>query len=133
MRSRSGSRPSSGCATTSRITRNRAPGRGKRDAGTCRSRSLLGTSSSSPTSPVRNSLPFTMTYNRGDMATPPQLKLHSEPKLNNATLLLALTGWMDGGDVPTGTVKTVMGKREVKRVATIDPEDFYIYNFPGSM
>ena len=67
------------------------------------------------------------------MPTPPQLKIHSEPKLPNATLLLALTGWMDGGDVSTGTVKTVMGRREVERVATIDPEDFYIYNFPGSM
>ena len=67
------------------------------------------------------------------MPTPPQLKFHAEPKLENATLLLALTGWMDGGDVSTGTVKTIMGRREVTRVATIDPEDFYIYNFPGSM
>jgi proteasome assembly chaperone (PAC2) family protein len=67
------------------------------------------------------------------MSTPSQLKLHAEPKLNNATLLLALTGWMDGGDVSTGTVKNAMGHREVKRVATIDPEDFYIDNFPGSM
>ncbi|MEA2707581.1 MAG: hypothetical protein QOF78_182 [Phycisphaerales bacterium] len=67
------------------------------------------------------------------MSTPAQLKIRSAPKLNNATLLLALTGWMDGGDVSTGTVRTVMGRREVKRIATIDPEDFYIYNFPGSM
>ena len=67
------------------------------------------------------------------MTTPSQLKIHASPKLANATLLLALTGWMDGGDVSTGTVKTVMGRREVKRVATIDPDDFYIYNFPGSM
>jgi len=67
------------------------------------------------------------------MSTPSQLKLHAEPKLNNATLLLALTGWMDGGDVSTGTVRNAMGRREVTRVATIDPEDFYIYNFPGSM
>jgi proteasome assembly chaperone (PAC2) family protein len=67
------------------------------------------------------------------MTIPSQLKVHAEPKLENATLLLALTGWMDGGDVSTGTVKTIMGRREVTRVATIDPEDFYIYNFPGSM
>ena len=67
------------------------------------------------------------------MDTPSPLKIVAEPKLTNATLLLALTGWMDGGDVSTGTVKTCMGRREVKRIATIDPEDFYIYNFPGSM
>src|SRR4029453_14961750 len=72
-------------------------------------------------------------YNCADMETPSQLKLLAEPRLDNATLLLALTGWMDGGDVSTGTVKTAMGRREVARVATIDPEDFYIYNFPGSM
>src|SRR4051812_44904447 len=63
----------------------------------------------------------------------PQLKTHSVPKLPNATLLLALTGWMDGGDVSTGTVKQIMGRREVQRVATIEPDEFYIYNFPGSM
>ena len=40
---------------------------------------------------------------------------------------------MDGGDVSTGTVKQLMGRREVRRVATISPDEFYIYNFPGSM
>ena len=64
---------------------------------------------------------------------PAQLRVLHDVKLSNATLLLALTGWMDGGDVSTGTVKQVMGKREVKRIATIAPDDFYIYNFPGSM
>ena len=64
---------------------------------------------------------------------PTQLTIDSELRLPGATLLLALTGWMDGGDVSTGTVKTVMGRREVRRLATIDPDDFYIYNFPGSM
>ncbi|HYO11395.1 MAG TPA: PAC2 family protein [Tepidisphaeraceae bacterium] len=68
------------------------------------------------------------------MATPTPLKLGSKlPKLENATLLLALTGWMDGGEVSTGTVKQIMGRSEVKRIATIAPDDFYIYNFPGSM
>jgi proteasome assembly chaperone (PAC2) family protein len=68
------------------------------------------------------------------MATPTQLKISRKlPKLENGTLLLALTGWMDGGDVSTGTVKQLMGRREVTRVATINADDFYIYNFPGSM
>ncbi len=64
---------------------------------------------------------------------PPQLKLIHEPTLTNATLLLALTGWMDGGSVSTGTVRQLMGKREVKQVARIEPDEFYIYNFPGDM
>ena len=55
------------------------------------------------------------------------------PNLNNATMLLALTGWMDGGDVSTGTVKRLMASRNLKTIATIDPDPFYIFNFPGSM
>jgi predicted ATP-grasp superfamily ATP-dependent carboligase len=65
---------------------------------------------------------------------PAQLKLKPRPpQLQNATLLLALTGWMDGGDVSTGSVRAIMGRREVRQVARIEPDDFYIYNFPGSM
>jgi proteasome assembly chaperone (PAC2) family protein len=65
---------------------------------------------------------------------PTQLKLKRNlPQLENATLLLALTGWMDGGDVSTGSVRAIMGRREVRQVARIEPDDFYIYNFPGSM
>ena len=66
---------------------------------------------------------------------PPQLKLHSQPKLANGTLLLALTGWMDGGQVSTGTVKHLMGmgRRTTRQVGRIEPDDFYIYNFPGDM
>ena len=45
------------------------------------------------------------------------------PSLDNATLLLALTGWMDGGDVSTGSVRAVMGRREVRQVARIEPDD----------
>jgi proteasome assembly chaperone (PAC2) family protein len=64
---------------------------------------------------------------------PDQLKLLNPPKLADATLLLALTGWMDGGSVSTGTVKQIMGRREVRRIGMIDPDEFYIYNFPGGM
>lgn len=59
--------------------------------------------------------------------------LNDPPRLNDATLLLALTGWMDGGDVSTGTVKHLMDGRDVTHVARIEPSSFYIDNFPGSM
>src|SRR4051794_18936492 len=63
-----------------------------------------------------------------------QLKLLRMPEFAApTTLLLALTGWMDGGDVSTGTVKQIMDRRPVRRVAEIEPDDFYIYNFPGDM
>src|SRR3954463_11663984 len=64
---------------------------------------------------------------------PPQLLALHAPKLADATLLLALTGWMDGGEVSTGTVKRIMNGRDAKPIARIEPDDFYIYNFPGSM
>lgn len=55
------------------------------------------------------------------------------PKLSDGTLLLALTGWMDGGLVSTGTVKHLMSGRDLVEVARIDPAGFFIDNFPGSM
>jgi proteasome assembly chaperone (PAC2) family protein len=55
------------------------------------------------------------------------------PRIEDATLLLALTGWMDGGDVSTGTVKRLMENRPLVEIARIDADPFYIFNFPGSM
>lgn len=61
------------------------------------------------------------------------LKLLDVPKLHDATMLLALTGWMDGGAVSTGTVRAVMSNRQLVETAQIAPDPFYIYNFPGGM
>ena len=61
------------------------------------------------------------------------IQLRDCPKLNQATLVLAFTGWMDGGDVSTGTVKRLVHLLEAEPVANIDPEPFYLYNVPGSM
>ena len=64
---------------------------------------------------------------------PPPLTLLDTPRLREAPMLLALTGWMDGGLVSTGTVKHLMEGRELVEVARISPAGFYIDNFPGSM
>jgi proteasome assembly chaperone (PAC2) family protein len=61
------------------------------------------------------------------------LRLRLRPALDNATLVLAFTGWMDGGDVSTGTVKRLVHLLDAQPIAEIDPDPFYIYNFPGSM
>src|SRR3954466_5567137 len=61
------------------------------------------------------------------------LTLLDTPRLRDAPMLLALTGWMDGGLVSTGTVKHLMDGRDLTEVARIDPAGFYIDAFPGSM
>lgn len=61
------------------------------------------------------------------------LQRRERPRLEGATLVLAFTGWMDGGDVSTGTVRRLIDLLDATPFAEIDPEPFYIYNFPGSM
>jgi proteasome assembly chaperone (PAC2) family protein len=48
-------------------------------------------------------------------------------------MVLAFSGWMDGGDVSTGTVEWLVKTLDAQRVADLDPEGFYIFNFPGPM
>lgn len=61
------------------------------------------------------------------------LRIHRTPALDHATLVLAFTGWMDGGGVSTGTVERLVDLLGAQPVAEIDPDPFYIYNFPGTM
>lgn len=74
-------------------------------------------------------------YNKSMMNTQNTnlLNIFQEQDLQQATLLLAFEGWMDGGDVSTGTVQRLVDILDAKPIAEIDPEPFYIYNFPGSM
>ena len=62
-----------------------------------------------------------------------QLKIHARPKLADGRMVLAFSGWMNGGDVSTGTVDYLTKTFHADRLAEIEPDDFYIYNFPGSM
>ena len=64
---------------------------------------------------------------------PTQLMLHSREPLTGGRMILGLTGWMNGGDVSTGTVEYLVSALEAERVGQILPEDFYLYSFPGSM
>src|SRR5436309_15350696 len=61
------------------------------------------------------------------------LRIGQCPALDRATLVLAFTGWMDGGDVSTGTVRRLVDLLGARPIAEVDPEPFYLYNFPGSM
>ena len=64
---------------------------------------------------------------------PDLLSIHRCPTLDHATLVLALAGWMDGGDVSTGTVRRLVHLLGAEPMAEIDSEPFFIYHIPGSM
>lgn len=64
---------------------------------------------------------------------PSQLNLLKNIQCNGARLLMSFTGWMDGGDVSTGTVAHLRQSLDAEPVAEIWPDDFYIMSFPGSM
>jgi proteasome assembly chaperone (PAC2) family protein len=62
-----------------------------------------------------------------------KLKIYERPNFHNPRLLLGFSGWMNGGDVSTGTIRCLIDKLNAKKFAEIIPEGFYIYNFPGMM
>ena len=64
---------------------------------------------------------------------PKEFRILDKPKLNKPRLLMGFSGWMDGGEVSTGTVKCLIEKVHARKFAEIDPRGFYIYSFPGSM
>ena len=64
---------------------------------------------------------------------PDSLHVRKCPTLQDGTLVLALSGWMDGGSVSTGTVERLVDLLHAEMIAEIDPDPFYIFNFPGSM
>jgi proteasome assembly chaperone (PAC2) family protein len=62
-----------------------------------------------------------------------RLTILTRPKMRAPRMVLGFSGWMDGGDVSTGTIRTLVRKLGAEPLAEIDSEDFYILNFPGSM
>ncbi len=62
-----------------------------------------------------------------------KLRIYRRAKLGEGRLLMGFSGWMDGGDISTGTVKFLVEQLDAPKSAEIEPEGFYIYSFPGSM
>jgi proteasome assembly chaperone (PAC2) family protein len=62
-----------------------------------------------------------------------KLTIERNPRFNKPRLVMGFSGWMDGGDVSTGTIKVLREKLNAEQFAHIEPEGFYIYNFPGTM
>lgn len=59
--------------------------------------------------------------------------IYETPKLKKPHMVLGFSGWMDGGEVSTGTVEYLKTKLKAKKFAEITPENFYIFNFPAPM
>jgi proteasome assembly chaperone (PAC2) family protein len=62
-----------------------------------------------------------------------RLHIHTRPRFEKASLLLGFSGWMNGGEVSTGTIQYLIDKLDAQQFAEIEPEGYYINNFPGSM
>ena len=62
-----------------------------------------------------------------------KLRIYKAPSFRNPRLVLGFSGWMDGGDVSTGTIRVLCERLGAERLAEIEPEGFYIYSFPGAM
>ena len=58
-----------------------------------------------------------------------QLKLRSRPAMAPA-LVLAFSGWMDGGHVSTGTVEHFRRELAAIKIGEIDPNDFQVLHLP---
>ena len=61
------------------------------------------------------------------------LTIHEKPVLKNTRMVLGFFGWMDGGNVSTGTVEYLKNKLKAKKFAEINPQNFYVFNLPGAM
>jgi len=55
------------------------------------------------------------------------------PNLQRARMILGFSGWMNGGDVSTGTIEQLVEALDARELAEIQPGTFYIQGFPGSM
>lgn len=61
------------------------------------------------------------------------ISFRDRPEVEQSRMIIAFSGWMDGGDVSTGTVMRLLHAMDGQPFADISPEGFYLYNFPGAM
>ncbi|NLO07310.1 MAG: PAC2 family protein [candidate division WS1 bacterium] len=61
-----------------------------------------------------------------------ELIIDEWPEVERPTLVIGLSGWMDGGMVSTATLGYLRERLAATNIAEIDPMDFYIYHFPAA-
>jgi len=57
----------------------------------------------------------------------------AHPPLRQPRLVLALDGWVDGGEAATGSVRFLRRKLRPRKLAEIPAERFHIYQVPGQL
>ncbi len=62
-----------------------------------------------------------------------KLSIIKKPELNSPRMLTGFSGWMNSGEVSTGTADWLIEYLDAEKFAEISPEGFYICNLPGSM
>lgn len=61
------------------------------------------------------------------------LRLFHEPVVDKPSLVIGFDGWMDGGDVSTGTLDYLRIKLGALPFGAIDPDGFYVLTVPGPL
>lgn len=61
------------------------------------------------------------------------LDLERVPNLEDATLVIGFRGWMDGGEVSTGTIEYLIDTFDAELFGEIHPDGYYIYGVPGAL
>ncbi len=62
-----------------------------------------------------------------------KIEIFKDVKLKKPRLIMGFSGWMDGGNVSTSTIKYLIEKFNADRLGCINPKGFYIFNIPASM
>ena len=62
-----------------------------------------------------------------------KLQIYENLRLKETRMVMGLSGWMDGGDVSIGSIKYFIQKLGAKKFAAIEPEGYFVENFPASM
>jgi len=67
------------------------------------------------------------------MDRPKAITYTEKPKLRHPYMVLGISGWVDGGESATGSVRYLVDKLGAKRFAEIPIERFHIYQVPGQL
>lgn len=59
------------------------------------------------------------------------LVLKEQPELNNPYIFIGMTGWLNAGEVSTGSIDFLRRSLRAREFAHIDPRSFYVYQVPG--
>jgi len=67
------------------------------------------------------------------MDGPENLVFTDNPRLKQPSMVCGISGWVDGGEAATGTVKYLVGKLGARKFAEIPIEKFHIFQVPGQI